>query len=198
MLNLQSDLHGNHLLRALPADEWQALAPDLELVQLRGAQLLCHASHRFRHVYFPTTAIISLLHTMEDGRSVEIAAVGREGMTGVPVLTGGETMPTTVQVQCGGSHIAWMRKLLREHLRPLGFPAPPDAALHAGAFHASRADGRMQSSSFAEQAVVPLAADRARPRCVEPVQVTQQHDRRHARRASRRRDGSGGQLHAPA
>ncbi|SAL05119.1 Crp/FNR family transcriptional regulator [Caballeronia arationis] len=121
MLNLQSDLHGNHLLRALPSDEWQSLAPDLELVQLRGAQLLCHASHRFRHVYFPTTAIISLLHTMEDGRSVEIAAVGREGMTGVPVLTDGETMPTTVEVQCAGSAYRMEAQVLREHLRRSDF-----------------------------------------------------------------------------
>src|SRR5471032_1087673 len=87
MLTLQSDLHGNHLLGALPAHEWQALTPHLELVQLRTEQLLCDSGQRIQHVYFPTTAIISLLHTMEDGGSVEIAAVGREGMTGVPVLT---------------------------------------------------------------------------------------------------------------
>jgi len=83
MLNLQSDLHGNHLLGALPAHEWQALTPHLELVQLR-------------------TAIISLLHSMEDGGSAEIAAIGLEGITGVPILTGGDTMPTRVQVQCPG------------------------------------------------------------------------------------------------
>ena len=98
MLTLQSDLHGNHLLGALPSHEWQALAPHLELVHLRTEQLLCDSGQRIHHVYFPTTAIISMLSTMEDGSSVEIAAVGREGMTGVPVLTGGETMPNRVQV----------------------------------------------------------------------------------------------------
>jgi hypothetical protein len=102
MLTLQSDLHGNHLLGALPSHEWQALAPHLELVHLRTEQLLCDSGQRIHHVYFPTTAIISMLSTMEDGSSVEIAAVGREGMTGVPVLTGGETMPNRVQVQCAG------------------------------------------------------------------------------------------------
>ncbi|MBU6487479.1 MAG: Crp/Fnr family transcriptional regulator [Burkholderiales bacterium] len=102
MLTLQSDLHGNHLLGALPPHEWQALTPHLELVHLRTEQLLCDCGHKIHHVYFPTTAIISVLSMMEDGGSVELAAVGREGMTGVQVLTGGETMPSRVQVQCSG------------------------------------------------------------------------------------------------
>src|ERR1700709_130537 len=114
MLTLKSDLHGNHLLGALPAHEWQALTPHLELVQLRTGQLLCDSGQRIHHVYFPTTAIISLLHTMEDGGSVEIAAIGREGMTGVPVLTGGDTMPTRVQVQCPGFAYRMSASALRE------------------------------------------------------------------------------------
>ncbi|HEY1610655.1 MAG TPA: Crp/Fnr family transcriptional regulator [Paraburkholderia sp.] len=114
MLTLQSDLHGNHLLGALPASEWQSLAPHLELVHLRTEQLLCDAQQRIHHVYFPTTAIISLLSTMEDGSSVEIAAVGREGMAGVPVLTGGETMPNRVQVQCSGFAYRMSAQALRQ------------------------------------------------------------------------------------
>jgi CRP-like cAMP-binding protein len=114
MLTLQSDLHGNHLLGALPPQEWAAIAPHLELVQLRTEQLLCDSGQRIHHVYFPTTAIISLLHTMEDGGSVEVAAVGREGMSGVPVLTGGDTMPTRVQVQCAGVAYRMSAGALRE------------------------------------------------------------------------------------
>src|ERR1700710_2136364 len=114
MLTLKSDLHGNHLLGALPAHEWEALTPHLELVQLRTGQLLCDSGQRIHHVYFPTTAIISLLHTLEDGGSVEIAAVGPEGMAGVPVLTGGETMPTRVQVQCQGFAYRMRASALRE------------------------------------------------------------------------------------
>jgi CRP-like cAMP-binding protein len=114
MLTLQSDLHGNHLLGALPPEEWRAIAPHLELVQLRTEQLLCDSGQRIHHVYFPTTAIVSLLHTMEDGGSVEVAAVGREGMTGVPVLTGGDTMPTRVQVQCAGFAYRMSAGALRE------------------------------------------------------------------------------------
>jgi len=115
MSTLQSDLHGNHLLGALPAHEWSALAPHLELVQLRAEQLLCDSGRRINHVYFPTTAVITLLHTMEDGGSVEVAAIGREGMTGVPVLTGGDTMPTRVQVQAPGFAYRMSASALREH-----------------------------------------------------------------------------------
>jgi len=71
-------------------------------VRLRTGQILCDSGERIRHVYFPTTAIISLLYMMEDGGSAEIAAIGNEGMTGVPVLTGGEKMPSRVQVQSAG------------------------------------------------------------------------------------------------
>jgi CRP-like cAMP-binding protein len=115
MLTLQSDLHGNHLLGALPTHEWQAIACDLELVQLRAGQLLCDSGKRIHHVYFPTTAVITLLHTMEDGGCVEVAAVGREGMTGVPILTGGDTMPTRVQVQGAGSAYRMSASALRNH-----------------------------------------------------------------------------------
>ncbi|VXC12764.1 Crp/Fnr family transcriptional regulator [Burkholderia sp. 8Y] len=115
MLTLQSDLHGNHLLGALPALDWQAIAADLELVQLRAGQVLCDSGKRIHHVYFPTTAVVTLLHTMEDGGCVEVAAIGREGMTGVPVLTGGDTMPTRVQVQVAGSAYRMTASALREH-----------------------------------------------------------------------------------
>ncbi|NLP61697.1 Crp/Fnr family transcriptional regulator [Paraburkholderia sacchari] len=115
MLAFQSDLHGNHLLGALPSHEWHALAPHLELVHLRTEQLLCDSGQRIHHVYFPTTAIISILSTMQDGSSMEIAAIGREGMTGVPVLTGGEAMPNRVQVQCTGFAYRMSAQDLRQH-----------------------------------------------------------------------------------
>src|SRR3569832_624077 len=83
----------------MPPHEWQALAPHLEQVHLRTEQLLCDSGQRIHHVYFPTTAIISMLSTMEDGSSVEIAAVGREGMTSVPELTNDETKPKHKQKQ---------------------------------------------------------------------------------------------------
>jgi hypothetical protein len=52
------------------------------------------------YVYFPTTAIVSLLYVMEeDGASAEIAIVGNEGMVGVALFMGGETTPSRAIVQ---------------------------------------------------------------------------------------------------
>jgi CRP-like cAMP-binding protein len=53
-------------------------------------------------VYFPTTAIVSLLYVMENGASAEIAVVGNEGIVGVSLFMGGETTPSRAVVQSGG------------------------------------------------------------------------------------------------
>ncbi len=54
------------------------------------------------HVYFPTTAIVSLLYVMEDGASAEIAVVGNEGIVGIALFMGGDTMPNRAVVQSAG------------------------------------------------------------------------------------------------
>ncbi|MFM0240602.1 Crp/Fnr family transcriptional regulator [Paraburkholderia phytofirmans] len=107
---------GNRLLEALTTQEWEALAPHLELVELTTGQLLSKSGELIRTVYFPVTAIVSLLQTMENGSSVEIAAIGRDGTTGVPILTGGDTMPASVQAQCGGFAHRISANALREAL----------------------------------------------------------------------------------
>ncbi|WP_213777845.1 Crp/Fnr family transcriptional regulator [Caballeronia sp. dw_276] len=103
MLRAEDEGHTNHLLDALPAREWQALHPFLETVSLREGQVLCESGQPIEHVYFPVTAVVSLIYRMEDGLSNQVAAVGAEGMIGVPVLTGGKTMPMSVQVQFEGT-----------------------------------------------------------------------------------------------
>ena len=54
-----------------------------------------------RHVYFPTTAIVSLLYVMENGAPAEIAVVGNEGILGISLFMGGETTPSRALVQSG-------------------------------------------------------------------------------------------------
>ncbi|WP_321857303.1 Crp/Fnr family transcriptional regulator [Paraburkholderia tropica] len=92
----------NFLLAALPYSDWKTLARQLELVPLRGAQLLYETGGPTRFAYFPTTAILSLVHLMQDGAATEVASVGREGMVGGAILSGGETLPMHVQVQSPG------------------------------------------------------------------------------------------------
>ncbi|MBU1691252.1 MAG: Crp/Fnr family transcriptional regulator [Gammaproteobacteria bacterium] len=106
----------NLLLAGLPAAEFERLSPHLELVQMRLGDVLYESGGELRYVYFPTTCIISLLYVMEDGASVEIAGVGNEGVIGVALCTGGETMPNLAMVRCAGYAYRLKSKLLKEAL----------------------------------------------------------------------------------
>jgi len=79
---------GNKLLDSLPDHERKRFAPHLERVQLRVGEVLHESRGAIEFVYFPTTAIVSLLSVLEDGRTAEIAIVGAEGMVGVPLPIG--------------------------------------------------------------------------------------------------------------
>ncbi|MFB1487521.1 MULTISPECIES: Crp/Fnr family transcriptional regulator [unclassified Thiocapsa] len=92
----------NHLLAALPGPEFRKLLPHLEMVQLDLGQTLHESGGKLNHVYFPTTAIVSLLYVMEDGASAEIAVVGNDGIVGIALFMGGGTMPNRAVVQSAG------------------------------------------------------------------------------------------------
>ena len=77
MLN-PHDPSQNHLLAALPAAEAAAIFPHLEWVPMPLGDVLYESGVQMRHVYFPTTSIVSLLYVMEDGASAEIAIVGND------------------------------------------------------------------------------------------------------------------------
>src|SRR5450432_2080032 len=72
--------HQNHLLDALPAGDYERLAPYLELIPMPLGDVLYESGGKLRYVYFPTTSIVSLLYVMADGASAEIAIVGNEGI----------------------------------------------------------------------------------------------------------------------
>jgi CRP-like cAMP-binding protein len=92
----------NRLLAVLPEADCERLYPDLEPVAMALGEVLYESGSRQNHVYFPTTAIVSLLYVMEDGASAEIAVVGNEGMVGVSLFMGGETTPSRAVVQSAG------------------------------------------------------------------------------------------------
>lgn len=103
----------SRLLAALPAAVLQRWSPHLELVDIPAGTLLCRWNEAPSHVYFPTTASVSMLHTTPTGDSVEIVAVGSEGMVGIPVIMGGGSIPGEAVVQSGGQGLrvgsAWMQ-----------------------------------------------------------------------------------------
>ena len=101
MSNAIESIH-NHLLAALPPAQWQRWKPGLELVVLTLGQVLYEPGRVMSHVYFPTTAIVSLLYVMENGSSAEIAVVGNEGIVGVSLFMGGGSTPSRAVVQSAG------------------------------------------------------------------------------------------------
>ena len=96
------DPRRNHLLAALPADEYARILPDLERVPLSLGDSLCESGVPARHAYFPTDAIVSLLYVTADGASAEIAVVGNEGVVGVSLFMGGDATTSRAVVQSAG------------------------------------------------------------------------------------------------
>jgi len=92
----------NQLLAALPTEEFERLAAHLELIPMRLGDTLYEPGGQLQHVYFPTTAIVSLLYVFESGASAEIASVGNEGMLGIALFMGGNTTPSSAVVQTAG------------------------------------------------------------------------------------------------
>lgn len=76
MLHLHSSYSANAILAALPEDSIRTIAPHLELVRIK-AGMLDRVGEPMRHLHFPTTAMMSVQHLMEDGAMVEVAVVGR-------------------------------------------------------------------------------------------------------------------------
>jgi hypothetical protein len=97
-----SEFIKNHLLSELPHAESQRWLPRLEPVDLSLGEVLYESGVRLSHVYFPTTAIISLLYVMENGASAEIAVVGNEGIVGISLFMGGESTTSRAVVQSAG------------------------------------------------------------------------------------------------
>jgi CRP-like cAMP-binding protein len=103
-----SDPTSNQLLAALPGDELTRWQQQLELVDLPLGLVLYESGSQLSHVYFPSTAIVSLLYVTEHGESAEIAVVGNEGVVGISLFMGGETTPNRAVVQSAG--LGWRLK----------------------------------------------------------------------------------------
>ena len=112
--------HQNHLLDALPAHDYERVVARLELVPLNLGDVLYEPGMQLRYVYFPTTAIVSLLYVMEDGASAEIAIVGNEGILGISLFMGGETTPSRAVVQSAGYGYRLRAQSLKEEFARSG------------------------------------------------------------------------------
>jgi CRP-like cAMP-binding protein len=106
----------NHLLAALPREEYGRLLPRLESVSLPFMGVLYEGGEPIRHVYFPDDGLISLLIVMKDETVREIGVVGNEGMLGAALTLGMKTTTTRALVQLPGSAVRMKAGALREEL----------------------------------------------------------------------------------
>ena len=103
----------NNILAALDKSEYDRIFPDLELVEMPLGWTLSEAGDHVQFIHFPISGIVSLIYELEDGSSSEIAIVGNEGMIGISIYMGGESMPSSTEVQCAGYAYRLSRKILK-------------------------------------------------------------------------------------
>jgi CRP-like cAMP-binding protein len=105
---------GNRLLARLPREELERLRPHLGHVSFSLGEVIYESGGMQSHIYFPTTAIISLLYLMENGSSAEMGVAGCEGLVGVALFMGGGTVPNRAVVQSAGAAFRMKTKVLQD------------------------------------------------------------------------------------
>jgi CRP-like cAMP-binding protein len=107
----------NKLLAALPQADWARWADALEWVYMPLGHVVYESGVTMSHVYFPVTAIVSLLYVLEDGASAELALVGNEGIVGISLFMGGGSTPSRAVVQSAGSCVRVPAAVLKEEFQ---------------------------------------------------------------------------------
>jgi len=110
----------NMLLAALSRRERDRLLPHLEPVTLPLDDILYEPDTIIRHVYFPTSGMISLLVILENGLVTQVGRVGNEGMVGLPVFLGVPTSHTRAFVELPGEALRMKAEVFRQELRRAG------------------------------------------------------------------------------
>jgi CRP-like cAMP-binding protein len=109
----QNSCH-NQLLAQLPVEEYERLAPNLQAVTFDLGDIVYQSGGHIDYIYFLTEGIVSLLYTMENGMSAEIGVVGNEGVIGIALFLGGDTMPNRALVQSAGKAVRVKAKILQD------------------------------------------------------------------------------------
>lgn len=111
------DFVENRLLAALPREIHARLRPALQPVAFALGDVVYDTGGRIAHVYFPTTAVVSLIYTMENGATAEMGLVGNEGLVGIALFMGGETTPNQAVAQVAGGALRMKAQALLEEFR---------------------------------------------------------------------------------
>lgn len=107
------DPRQNQILASLPANDYARILPHLEPFEMPAGLTISAAGDSDKYLYFPGSCIISLIHNLENGASSEIGIVGNEGMIGISIYMGGESMPSSTEVQSAGHAYRLSRKIMK-------------------------------------------------------------------------------------
>jgi CRP-like cAMP-binding protein len=110
----EEEAPANHLLAGVTPEERERLLPNLQEVSLPLGKVLYESGEKLDYIYFPTTAIISLLYIMENGATAEIGVVGNDGLIGIAIFMGGDTTPNRAVVQSAGLSFKMKAKVMKE------------------------------------------------------------------------------------
>ena len=110
----------NRLLAALSPNEYERLRKDLQPVSFSLGEVVYEFAGQLDYVFFPTTSIVSLLYTMENGSSAEMGLTGNDGVVGIALFMGGGTMPNRAVVQSAGAAMKMKAKVLQDEFAKAG------------------------------------------------------------------------------
>jgi CRP-like cAMP-binding protein len=119
-LSLSSKAQYNHLFAVMPQDAVERLIGATDLVDLIRGQVLCESGLVCDYVYFPTTAIVSIIYMLEDGAAAEVAMVGNEGVVGISHFLGGGFTTSHAVVQIAGQCMRLKTKAITEEFKRMG------------------------------------------------------------------------------
>jgi CRP-like cAMP-binding protein len=115
-----SEIKLNRLLAALPDEELKRWLPHLEAFDLPLGRVLYESGKAEHYVYFPSSAIVSLLYVMKNGDSAEIAVVGNEGLVGISLFLGGNATPSRAVVQSAGTGFRMKAQFMKDEFDKSG------------------------------------------------------------------------------
>ncbi len=107
----------NDILAALLNAEYDYLSARLERVDLKAGEILYRADQRIEYVYFPESAVVAMIDSLEDGGTVEVGIIGHEGMVGINIFLGALATPDRAIAQIAGSAMRMRTRDLRAELR---------------------------------------------------------------------------------
>jgi CRP-like cAMP-binding protein len=107
----------NRILAALNSTDYQHLLSQLERITLAQGEVVYEPEDHIDYVYFPETAVFSMLCTMKDGNTVEVGPVGHEGIVGLNIFFGADTTPTQLIVHVAGTVMRMGAEAFRRELQ---------------------------------------------------------------------------------